>query len=118
MSKSSPRYVQARHFPNYASCCPTCGKPLLDKPTLEMILNDVARRHRVTQAAILGKGKGKIVCAARDEVVYHARQLNYTLEGIGYFLGNRKHSTIHHAVRRHQARLTHATSSQNISTAS
>jgi len=104
LSEAPRDHVLSSAAVNGSSCCPTCGRPIIDKQTLAMVLADVSVKHDILPSQITGRSRERHLVLARDEIVYRARMEGYSYESIGVFL-NRDHTTIIAAERRHRRRV-------------
>ena len=80
--------------------------------SIKRILAHVAEKHGFEPEALTGKSKVHRVSVARQEAMWLAYQERwpygrrvYSLPQIGAFFGDRDHTTVLHAIRRHEARL-------------
>jgi chromosomal replication initiation ATPase DnaA len=73
---------------------------------LNALISEVSAARSVPEKSILGRSKDRLVCAARDEVWWRARERQTPLsyEALGAAFG-RHHTAIIDGVRRHEARL-------------
>lgn len=66
--------------------------------TVHEIIDEVAKRHRLKRADLLGQGRTKKLVEARHMAMYLARTLtNHSTTVIGRLFGGRDHTTIIHA---------------------
>lgn len=69
---------------------------------------DCAHRHELTVAEILGNQRSRAIVLARHEAIWMVKKnTHWSLPQIGQFFGGRDHTTILHAVRKHEKRLKH-----------
>lgn len=70
------------------------------------IVAEVAARHGVTVAEIIGPRRLKYIVHARQEAMYELRQrTSFSYPHIGQLLGERDHATVIHGERKHKARM-------------
>ena len=70
------------------------------------ILNEVAEKYGMTVQAVQSACRKKNFVAARQEASYRmSSELKFTLNQIGKLVGGRDHTTVLHAIRRHQKNL-------------
>ena len=76
------------------------------------IAREVAQRHGVSMADILGERRFRPIVHARQEVAWRLARLRhpdgscrFSLPQIGAWLGGRHHTTILHAIRAHEKRM-------------
>lgn len=70
------------------------------------ILSQVAADYGYTDHDVKSARREKFLCMCRQEVCWRLKsELPWSLPHIGRFLGGRDHTSILHAVRKHQARL-------------
>jgi hypothetical protein len=71
-----------------------------------VIIQSIAMKHGVTVKDIKSQSRKHEHVVARQEAAYELRkQRNFSLTKIGQMLGNRDHTTILHALRKHEERL-------------
>ena len=76
-----------------------------NQPSMQSILDSVARYYDVKLTDLLGKRRHKSVVLPRQVCMWLARRhTRYSLEEIGGYLGGRDHTTVLHAVRTVTAR--------------
>lgn len=89
---------------------PTCtilNFPIdMSKQPGSVIIQNVAFKYGVSVQEIKSKSRKQKHVFARQEAAYELRkQRNFSLTKIGQMLGNRDHTTILHACRKHEERL-------------
>lgn len=73
------------------------------------VVGEVAGRHRMPVAVVLGQSRRKAIVRARQEAMWEVRQrTNMSLPAIGRRFG-RDHTTALHGIRQHAARLAATT---------
>jgi chromosomal replication initiator protein len=73
-------------------------------------MREVAEKHKMTIRKMKGDSRKIQFVKARQEAAYRLRlELNYSLPQIGRLLGKRDHTTILHAIRRHEKNLAQGT---------
>lgn len=80
--------------------------PTTTKDIARRIVREVALKHGVSKEAMESETRATPVVMARQEAFYRLR--HETLWGfarIGRFLGDRDHTTVMHAIKRHQCKL-------------
>lgn len=77
---------------------------------IKRIIAEVAERHGFTPEALTGQSRSARIVRARQEAMWLAYQERwpdgrrvYSLPQIGAFFGGRDHTTVIHAIRRHEA---------------
>jgi len=80
--------------------------PKADARLSTRILYDVATRHNMTVAEMIGKDRRPRYIRARQEAMYLLRHAGYSYPQIGRFVGGRDHTTALHGERKHAARIT------------
>ena len=74
-------------------------------PAQRAIIEDVARRHNLTMADMLGKSQERRVARPRQEAMWMLRQTGrWSLPQIGRALGNRDHTTIRFGIIKYAER--------------
>jgi len=69
------------------------------------LLKTVAEKHGVSVEEIISNSRDFHICRARDEAAYKLKNSGRSNASVGKILGDRDHSTIIAAVRRHEMRL-------------
>jgi chromosomal replication initiator protein len=78
----------------------TTGAGRNNHPSMQIILDSVARYYDVKLTDLLGKRRHKSVVLPRQVCMWLARRnTRYSLEEIGGYLGGRDHTTVLHAIR-------------------
>lgn len=70
-----------------------------------LILHDVATRHGVLVETLTGRSRTPKFVLARHEACYLLRAAGYSWPQIGWFLGNRDHTTALHGAQQHEKRM-------------
>lgn len=89
--------------PVYADCVvmPTTTTALARK-----IVREVSEQHAVSIEDMASERRSTRFVLARQEAFYRLRhETSWSLARIGRFLGDRDHTTVIHAVKRHQSKL-------------
>lgn len=74
--------------------------------SIHSIKEDVCERHNITMAEIEGETRRGHVVRARQEAMWIAvRETGRSLPVIAAEFGDRDHTTVYHALKRHQARI-------------
>lgn len=90
--------------------CPTCNghgviqfeeEQSAERRQVQQVLVDVAVEHGVTIGDLIGPSRAYVTAQARQEVMYRLRLMGLPLKTIGWHLGGRDHSTVHHGVNIH-----------------
>lgn len=77
------------------------------------ILEEISKKHRISQASILGPSRKRPIAHARQHAMFEmAQQDHLSLPMIGQFLGGRDHTTVLHGVRAHKARVASEVSAE------
>lgn len=94
----------------------TIGFPLMHPPKfsrMKDVLADVAEKHGLSVQQLRGKTRKRNIAWARQEAMWRIRQIKnddgtprYSLPQIGAYCGGRDHTTVIHALRRHEDRMT------------
>lgn len=72
------------------------------------IIAEVAERHGLTAAHLIGRQLIRAVVLARQEAMWELRQrTKLSTPQIGHLLGDRDHSTVLHGAKAHRARAAH-----------
>jgi len=100
-------------WPPYASLAPydhfTPTPPRTTPLTMREIIKQVAGKHRVTVNDILSERRARNVVAARHEAMWRCKmETTNSLPHIGRVFGGRDHSTVIHAVKKHEQRMREA----------
>jgi chromosomal replication initiator protein len=78
----------------------------LKKSVVNVIMEDVAKRHNVDVKDMKGKSRKACFVPARSEFAWICvRQRKMSLTKVGQMLGGRDHTTILHAVRQYEKKL-------------
>lgn len=79
--------------------------PAVAVPPWRVIVNEVARKHKMTIPQVVGQQRSHLIVLARHEAMYRmAHETRMSLPMIGRRLGNRDHTTVLHGIRQHAAR--------------
>ena len=81
------------------------GGPRLSDRTRDSVIAEVAERHAVRPADIMGKGRARCYSRPRQEVMYLLRVLGFSQPEVARSLGLANHTTVWHAERAHKARM-------------
>lgn len=87
-------------------------KPAFEHPETPSfrIMREVSEKHEMTIRQMKGDSRKIRFVKARQEAAYRLRlELGYSLPQIGRLLGKRDHTTILHAIRRHEKNLAQGT---------
>lgn len=76
-----------------------CGPQI---EVMRRIADDVADESGLPEWLIRGPSQMANVCAVRADAMSRCREQGITLALIGEFFGNRDHTTVMHAIQRHQ----------------
>jgi len=77
-----------------------------DMPSWKRIVYEVATKHHITVAELIGGQRSSPIVAARHEAMYRMKtETAMNLPAIGRRLGGRDHTTVLHGVRRYEASL-------------
>lgn len=102
-----PAAVSVEPWPPYrpAQALPF-EKPVRPQPLWRTITEDVAARHGFTFHDLVGTGRGsaKLVAARHEAISIVKTECRVSSEKIGVWFGNRDHTTILHAIKRHAER--------------
>jgi len=80
----------------------------------DQIIYRVAKSHGVSFADIKGTSRKQMYVLARQEAAYRLRmERGLTLQQIGKLLGHKDHTTILHAIKTHEKRLTERTATRD-----
>ncbi len=85
--------------------------PILMRPkkTMMAMVAEVAEKYEVTPEDLKGPSRRSEFIAARQEAMWRARnELGKSLPYIGRYFGDRDHTTVIHACRRHAQRQAEA----------
>jgi len=73
---------------------------------LEMIMRDVAAKHKITVLDLKSHRRGRKVAWPRQEAMYRAAtETSLSLPAIATHFGGRDHTTVMHAIKAHKQRL-------------
>jgi chromosomal replication initiator protein len=73
---------------------------------LAVIIQQVARKYRVTCLDLLSDRRSRYVAWPRQEVMYRAyTETTMSLPAIGRHLGGRDHTTVMHGIKQHKLRM-------------
>lgn len=68
------------------------------------IMARTAKKHRVCVEDLVGPSRSQRLIYARAETYANLRDAGYSLEEIGFLVGNRDHANVHHAMKSHYER--------------
>ncbi|HYE38208.1 helix-turn-helix domain-containing protein [Methylocaldum sp.] len=90
-----------------AEACP--AEPVrrsIPLPKWRVILSEVAAKHRIPERDIIGPSRKRRETTARYEVYWRLNhELGLSLHAIGRRIGQRDHSSVHHGLVQHEARM-------------
>jgi hypothetical protein len=70
------------------------------------IIDQVCAKHSLTRSELIGCRRERRLVAARHEAMYRmSKETTMSLPAIGRRMGNKDHSTVLHAIRKHAARM-------------
>lgn len=70
------------------------------------ILDEVCAKHGMTRAQVLSVRRAVPIVAARHEAMYRlSKETSMSLPAIGRRMGGKDHTTVLHAIRRHEAKI-------------
>jgi chromosomal replication initiator protein len=85
--------------------CPEATPPVIRHPAT-VIIQEVARRHDLTVEELLSNSRERHIAWPRQEAMWEMRQrTKMSLPQIARRLGLKDHTTIHHGIKRHEARM-------------
>ena len=82
-------------------------RPIVELPRglAAQVLADVAERHGLTVADLIGPRRLRHIAHPRQEAMFCLRACGWTLPRIGRAIGDRDHTTVLHGIRAHQKRM-------------
>lgn len=106
--KTKPRDFLHIEASNTAHLQPPAADPSLsfDMPSWKRILYEVARKHRLSVAELIGGQRSAPIVAARHEAMYRMKtETTMSLVAISRRFGGREHTAVRHGVAKHLERM-------------